>query len=104
MSRRCEELGRRYGLYYLAMTHQRYMVWQVLDVGEVVCDEQNSQTHFLLYIGQEVKNLSLYWDVEGGSRLIGDQHAWLGRQCNRNHDALLLPARELEGIVVESTL
>ena len=45
----------------------------------------------------------MHGDVKRRRGLICDQDIGLGRQRNRNHDALLLSARKLEGVIVEST-
>ena len=50
---------------------------------------------------QQVEDLGLHGDVEGGGRLVGDDHARVEHERLRDDDALLLPAGELVRVVVD---
>ena len=47
------------------------------------------------------EHLRLDHHVERGGRLVGDHEARVAGERHRDHDALLLPARELVRVVVE---
>ena len=53
-------------------------------------------------VPQQVEDLGLHGDVEGGRRLVGDDEARVQRQRHGDDDALLLAARELVRVVVDA--
>ena len=80
-----------------AQVHHRDAVGDVLDHGEVVGDEDERQVHFALQVEQQVDDLGLDGDVQGGHRLVADNE--LGLECDGpgDADALALAAGEFVG-------
>ena len=70
------------------------------DHPQVVRDEEEGDAVLLPDVAEEVENLRLHGDVEGGDRLVGHHQA--GRQGDRprDPDPLALAAREFVGILV----
>ena len=62
---------------------------------QVVRDENDAYRPFALQRPQQVKDLGLNRHIKRGGRFIGDDHVGFGRQAERDHRALLLPARQL---------
>ena len=67
---------------------------------EVVRDQQVGEVERALEMGQQVEDLRLDRDVEGGDRLVGDDQHGPERERARDPDPLALAARELVGIPV----
>ena len=65
-------------------------------------DEHDRRTRLVAQFAQQVEDLGLHGDVEGGGRLVGDDELRSERQGHGDDDALLLPARELVRVVVEA--
>jgi hypothetical protein len=99
-----EELGGRRDLDDLAGIHQRHAVRHAADDGEVVRDQQHAELALALQVADEVQDLGLDGHVQGCRRLVGDEVVRLGRQRDGDHHALLLPAGQAEGIVVDAPL
>ena len=73
----------------------------ILHCQEVMGDEHVSETLFLfLQLLEQVDDLSLYRDVEGGDRLVADDQRRITREGPGYGDALALTAGELMGIAV----
>ena len=77
-----------------ALGHDRDAVAHVTHDGEVVGDEEVAHPALLLELQQEVEDLALDGDVQGGDRLVTDDE--LGFESERPSDAdpLELAARE----------
>ena len=65
------------------------------DHAEIVADEQVRQAHLGAQAHEQVENLRLNRDIEGGDRFVADQELRRHRECTGNPDALSLSAREL---------
>ena len=72
------------------------------DDGEVVGDEDDGGTQVLLAFADEVEDLLLDGDVEGGGGLVGDEKLGLGDEGHRDHDSLAHAAREFVGIAIDA--
>jgi hypothetical protein len=99
-----QDLRRRPGLHDLAPVHHRDAVGHAGDHGEVVGDEE--QRHVLLRheVLQEIEDLRLRGDVEGGRGLVRDQEARVQRDGGGDADALTLAAGELVRVGVEADM
>ena len=75
--------------------HHRHPVGDLGDHPEVVGDEQHTGVMARLQGFDEVENLRLGGDVEGGRRLVGDQQHRVQDQGHGDHDALALATRQL---------
>jgi serine kinase of HPr protein (carbohydrate metabolism regulator) len=67
----------------------------VLHHGEVVGDEQIGKAEAALQVLQQVDDLRLDRDVEGGDRLVAHDQVGIDRQRAGDADALALAAGEL---------
>ena len=72
--------------------------------GEIVGDEEEPHARLTLEIAEEVDDLGLDGDVEGGDRLVEDEHPGPEGHRAGDPDPLPLPARELVGVAVEVVL
>ncbi len=97
-----EELLRRRLLDDLAGVHQRHLVRHLRDDAQVVRDQQHRHAALDLKIAQQVEDLLLDRHVERRGRLVGDDQVRLGGQRDGDHHPLLLPAGELERVVVDA--
>ncbi|MYM18563.1 hypothetical protein GSY69_00855 [Brevibacterium sp. 5221] len=68
------------------------------DNGKIVCDVEQSEAPFLLHAAEEVEDLRLDSDVEGGGGLIAQEDVRLLRECRGNHYPLPHPTGQLEGV------
>ena len=82
-----------------ARVHDRQAVRDLDEHREVVGDEQHREPQLALEVLQQLEDLGLDHDVEGGGRLVGDDQVGAARERHRDHDALLLAARELVRVV-----
>ena len=82
-------------LDHAAEIHHRDPVRDVPHQPQVVGDEQDGQAEPRLQLEQQVDDLGLDRDVEGGDQLVGDQALGLDRERAGDADALALAAREL---------
>ncbi len=104
MLRRAEELLACGDLDDLARVHYGDALRHLRDDAQVVRDEQDRHVALGLQLREQIEDLRLDGDIERGGRLIGDQHLGIGRERRRDHDALLLAARELERVLLDAAL
>ena len=72
------------------------------DDGEIVGDEDDGGTEVFLALVDEVENLLLDGDVEGGGGLVGNEKLGLGDEGHRDHHSLAHAAGEFVGIAVDA--
>ena len=89
-----ELLGGR-ELHDAAEVHHRDALAHVAHHGEVVGDEDDRQPEIALQVAQQVEDLGLDRDVQGGDGLVGDDQLGLQRDRAGDADALALAAGEL---------
>ena len=89
------------GLDDLAAVHHHDAVGGLGDDAEVVGDEDEAEAHLDLELLEELQDLGLDRDVEGGGGLVGDDDVGLHRQRHGDHHALALAAGELVGVFGE---
>jgi hypothetical protein len=89
-----EDLVARPGLHDAALLHHGDPVAQVTHDSEIVGDDEVAHAAFLLELEEEVEDLSLDRDVQGGHGLVADDELGLQRQGPGDADALQLAARE----------
>src|SRR3984893_14231027 len=80
-----------------AQIHDRNPVAHVPDNREVMRNENVGQPELLLKVGQQVENLRLDRNVEGGDGLVGDDQLRSKGQGAGDADALPLATREFGG-------
>ena len=68
--------------------------------GEVMGDEQISQSHLLLQLLEHIYHLRLNGYIQCGDRLIADDELRIDCQCSRDADTLTLSAGELVRVTV----
>ena len=83
-----------------AGVHDGDVVGHGADDGEVVGDEEVAEAEAVLQVKQEVDDLGLHGDVEGGDGFVGDDE--IGAECEGagDADALALAAGEFVGVAV----
>jgi hypothetical protein len=79
----------------LAEIHHRHAVADVLHHGEVVGDEQIGEAEAALQVLQQVDDLRLDRDIEGGDRLVAHDQVGIDGERAGDADPLALAAREL---------
>ena len=88
-------------LDHLAEVHDGHAVGDVLHDGQVVGDEQISGSVLLLQVLQQVQDLSLDGNVQGGNRLVADDELRAQDERASDADALTLTAGELVRVAVD---
>ena len=88
----------------LAGVHDRHAIGDLRNDAQVVADEDHRHTQPPLQVGQQIDDLGLYGDVEGGGRLIRDEDGGLACQRHGDHRPLLHPTRELVRIRIDALL
>ena len=86
----------------LAGVHHGDAVADAGDDAEVVGDQQHADVEPALQVGEQIEDLRLDRDVEGGGRLVGDEQLGLARQGHRDQDALAHSARHLERVLLDA--
>ena len=95
MQRQGEERNAVRLLDDLAEIHDRNVVADILHHAEIVGDEQVGEAEPLLQLAEQVQDLRLDRDIEGGDGLVADDQLRLRRQRPRDADPLALAAGEL---------
>ena len=86
----------------LAQVHDRDPVGDVPHDGQVVGDEEVGEVEALLEGAEQVDDLSLNRNVEGGDGLVADDEGRVYGKGSGNADPLALAAAELVGVAVPS--
>ena len=79
--------------------HDQHAVGDLGDDAEIVGDQDHRQVAVAVQLFDQLQDLRLDRDVEGGGRLVGDQDLGLERQRHRDHRPLAHPAGELVRVV-----
>jgi hypothetical protein len=87
-----------------AVLHDGDAVGYLGHYGKVVGDEEHGEIVAVAEVAEEGKDLGLDGYVEGGSRFVGDQEAWLVDDGHGDEDALALASGELVRVVAEAAL
>src|SRR5947207_11190199 len=88
----------------LAVAHHQHLVGDLAHERQVVRDEQHRHPAPRLQAGDQLQDLPLHGDVEGGGRLVGDEQLRLAGDRHGDHHALLLASRKLERVGAEPGL
>ena len=89
------------GLDDAAVLHHRHAIAQVGDDPEVVRDDQHAHVRSLLQLAEQVEDLGLHGDVEGGRRLVGDDQVGVAGHRSGDEDALRHAAGDLVRVGAE---
>ncbi len=84
----------------LSQIHDRHSVADMLDHPEIVRNEKIGEMHLLLELLEEIDDLRLDGDIQGGDRLIGYDELRIHGQCPGDADPLPLAAAELMRITI----
>ena len=90
-----EDLAHAAGLDDAALLHDHDVVGEVADHRQVVGDEDEGDAEVAAQVGEELDDLGLDRDVEGGDGLVGDDELGLQGEGAGDGDALALAAGEL---------
>ena len=102
MPRRMEDRVDRALLHLVAEIHHHDIVGHLGDHAHVVGDQDHRQAALLLQPADQLQDLRLRGDVQRRRRLVGDQHARLGGQRQRDHHALPQAAGQFERIRIDA--
>ncbi|GAA4982808.1 hypothetical protein GCM10025734_04320 [Kitasatospora paranensis] len=83
-----------------AGVHDEDVVCAFGDDAEVVGDEDDGGAEVALDLREEVEDLRLHGDVQGGGGFVGDEDVGLAHQRHGDHGALAHAAGELVGVAV----
>ena len=97
-----EDLVERALLHDAARVHHGDPVGDVGHHAEVVGHEDHRGAGLVAQLADALEDLRLDRHVERGGRLVGDQHARVAREGQRDHHALAHAARELERVGVDA--
>ena len=67
-------------------------------------DEEDGHAALVAELAEDVEDLGLDGDVQGGGGLVGDEQLGVAGEGHGDHDALLLPAGHLVGVGVDPPL
>ena len=104
MTRVREELAHRRVLDELARVHHSDAVADRRDDAEVVCHVDHRHPELGAQPAQQIEDLRLRRHIETGRRLVEHDQLRVAREGHRNHDALLLTARELVRVLLRCPL
>ena len=99
-----DDLLDRAGLDRLARVEHHYPVAQLPDQREVVGDEQHGQVALVAQVLEELDDLGLDGDVEGGGGLVGDQQPRVAGDGDGDHNPLQHAAGQLGRDLVKDPL
>jgi hypothetical protein len=85
-------------LHNLSHVHDGDAIADVFYNPEIVRDEQVGETELVSQVHQEVQNLRLDGDVEGGDGFVGDNQLRMKGDSPGNPDSLALTSAELVGV------
>ena len=97
-----EQVPGRCPLDHPAGVHDQHFLGVGGSQGEVMADHHQRRAELLLQAEQQVHDLRLRGDVEGGRGLVGDQQPRLAGQRDRDDNTLAHAARQLVRILVEA--
>lgn len=86
------QIGSIADLDYLAQIHYCYTIGDVLNNGEAMGDEKIRQAKLVLQFLQQIHDLSLDRNIEGGNRFVTDYQLWIKGQSASDADSLALAA------------
>ncbi len=104
MGRRAQHLSRRATFDHPALIHDRHPIRRAGNDAHVMGDQDHTDISLVHKVADQLQNLRLDRHVQGGCRLVGDDHIRLGTKCQRDHHTLAHPARHLVRIVVNTGL
>ena len=99
MIRRRENIASEPLLHHLAEIHHDHAIGEIAHERKIVADKQQSRVVPRLNIEQQIDHRRLHRDIERGDRLVRYHQLGLAGESARDADALLLPARQLRGLV-----
>src|SRR5438105_2641597 len=102
MERVGQQLGRLGKFDDLPGVHHNDAISNVADDAEIVCDQQDTHSQFLLELAQQFDDLRLDCYIKSGGRFVGDQQLRPGCQGHRDHDPLLHAAGQLVWVIANS--
>ena len=83
------------------LIHHSDVIRNVADHREVVGDEDHGEAEFSAQLAQQVEDLGLDGDVEGGDRFVGDDQFRLRGEGAGDGDPLALAAGKLVGVFAQ---
>ena len=86
--------------YHAAQVHHTDAVAHVADNTQIMGDKKIGKFEFALQLFKQIKNLSLYRDIQRGSRFVKDQQLGVQNQSPGQGDALALSAGKLMGVAI----
>ena len=96
--RTCEHFRRCARFDNASTAHHGDVVCKAADKVQVVGDVEHGHVVRLLQTRQQIENLRLHGDIQGGGRFVGNQELGFDGNRHRNHRPLPLSAGKLEGI------
>ena len=97
IARMVQDLGGRSQLHELARIEHADAIGELRHRGEIVRDEHDGGPDLAVERAHELQDMRLHDDVEGGGRLIHQEHVGLAAERHGDHDPLLHAATELVG-------
>ena len=104
MARIAEELRHLCTLDYATAIHDQHPVAVLRDYPQIVGDEDGGSRQVATQFPEEVENLLLHRDVEGGSRLVCNDEFGVAKERNRYHNALTHTTRKFVGVFFVNAL
>ena len=99
MQRPLENLAHRPVLDDLSRIHHRHVISEVTHDAEVVGDEQYGHAQLFAQVAQQLNDLRLDGDIEGGGGFVGHEQLRLRSERHRDHHTLLHAAGQFVRII-----
>lgn len=102
MARRMKESARVGGFDDATGIHNLDAVAETGDNPEIMRDEHNRHAQFPLHFFDQLENLRLHRDIEGGGRFVGDKNLGFGDERHGDHYALSHAAGEFVRVIMDT--
>ena len=96
---RVEDVGRGAGLDHLAGVHDDPVVAGLGHDRQVVADQDEGEVELVAQALDQLQDLGLHHDVQGGGRLVADHELGVAGQGHGDHGALAHAAAHLVGVL-----
>ena len=102
MARRVKESASIGGFDDTTGIHNLDAVAETGDDPEIMRDEHNRHAQFPLHFFDQLENLRLHRDIEGGGRFVGDENLGFGDERHGDHYALSHAAGEFVRVIMNT--
>src|SRR5450759_3848303 len=99
-----EHVNGRARLDHPPRVHHHHALAHAGHHAEVVCDQDGGRAEVAVDMAQQVEDLGLDGDIQGGGRFVGDQDLRRGGETHRDHGPLAHPTGKLVRVIASACL